>query len=704
MENNIYGILKKYFGYDTFRESQEEVIGSILSRHDTLVVMPTGGGKSLCYQVPALLLDGVTLVVSPLISLMKDQVDSLKAMGISSEYINSSLSSVETSSILRKMSEGEYKIVYVAPERLNNPEFIQRISGVKISQLAVDEAHCISQWGHDFRRSYLGVAGFVENLVQRPVLTAFTATATPKVRGDIVKNLGINPKVFITGFDRENLKFSLVKGVNSLDYIKKYLKEHSGEAGIVYCATRKEVDAIYNELKDRKYKVGRYHAGLNDRERQVSQEDFIHDRIEVMVATNAFGMGIDKSNVRFVIHSNLPKDLESYYQEAGRAGRDGLDSHCILIFNPKDIKTQRFFIENNEFESSQEIIDIKYEKLSAMVNYCHTSKCLRSYVLEYFGENGMECCDNCSSCLDSGEEQDITVEAQKIISCIGRTKERYGVNVIVGILSGSRNKNILQLGLDKVSTYGLLSRYPQKEIRSLVDLLIGDGFIEVTTGEYPTLRLTEKAYGFIKNGEKLYRRTAVVEKTEVYGYSVAFEKLKELRLELAKEEGRPPFTVFSDATLREMAKTLPTSRDDLLNISGVGDVKFERYGNRFMSLMEEIKSQGTAEEKVVEEQVVKPPHLSSDEFTALLFSEGLSAEDVAQKRNLSTTTVIDHLIKSYNSGKSVDLSALYKAEEEKLIMEVVRELGEPKLKEIKQKLPDTISYETIRVVLALNKV
>ena len=703
MKLNSYEILKKYFGYEAFRKSQEKIIASILSGNDTLVIMPTGGGKSICYQIPAMQLNGVTIVISPLISLMKDQVDSLKNMGISAEYVNSSLSAEETSSILRRAASGEYKILYVAPEKLQNTEFVQRISQVKISQVAVDEAHCISQWGHDFRRSYLGVSEFIEKLDSRPVVSAFTATATPKVREDIVRNLGIKPYIFVDGFDRENLKFSLVKGVNSLSYIKKYLREHSDESGIIYSSTRKEVDAIYNELKERNLRVGRYHAGLSDRERKSRQEDFIHDRIDVIVATNAFGMGIDKSNVRFVIHSNLPKDLESYYQEAGRAGRDNLDSQCVLIFNPKDIKTQRFFIENNEFESSQEIIDIKYEKLNAMVSYCHTSKCLRSYILEYFGDDAMENCSNCSNCLDSGEVQDITVEAQKIISCIGRAKERYGINMIVGILAGSKNQNILKLGLDKLSTYALLNRYPQKDIRALIDLLIGDSYIEVSNGEYPVLKLTKKAYYFIKNEEKLYRKVVMVEKAEVYEDSGAFEMLRKLRFEIAKAEGRPPFTVFSDTSLREMAKKLPVSREEMLGINGVGEVKFERYGEEFIALIENIKD-NSQKKSTTEETLIKPAHLSSDEFSVSLFKNGMAVEEISQKRNLGENTVIGHLVKNFGKDKELDLSPLYTAEEEKLVIDAVEELGSSKLKPLKDKLPENISYATIKIVLAVNQV
>ncbi|WP_319370049.1 DNA helicase RecQ [uncultured Ilyobacter sp.] len=587
--SKISDILKKYFGYSSFRDGQEEIIENILNKKDTLGIMPTGGGKSICYQIPALVFDGITLVISPLISLMQDQVSALNAFGIQSVYVNSSLSQKESNEIFKNISADNYKIVYVTPERLENEYFIEQIKNKNISQIAVDEAHCISQWGHDFRKSYLGIPRFLEKIKSRPVISAFTATATPKVREDIVGNLKFTPEIFLNGFDRKNLKFSTVKGVNSLVYIKKYLKEHRDEGGIIYASTRKEVDSIYNELLSRGYKVGKYHAGLRDAEREDYQNRFVEDELDIMIATNAFGMGIDKSNVRFVIHNNLPKDIESYYQEAGRAGRDGLESNCVLIFNPKDILTQRFFIENNQFENSQEIIDIKYEKLNAMVNYCHTSKCIRSYILEYFGEDKIDNCNNCSNCLDTGHTEDITIEAQKIISCIGRTGERFGVNMIVSILSGSKNQNILKWNLDKVTTYSLMKDYKQKEIRAIIDLLIGDGYIEVLKGEFPTLKLSKKAYSFIRNRETFLRKTAVVDKKVSYEGEQYLEALKKLRYEIARGEGKPPYTVFSDKTLHEMSKYLPLNKEEMLEINGVGEIKFERYGVQFIDVIKKLK-------------------------------------------------------------------------------------------------------------------
>lgn len=578
-------ILKKYYGYTSFRPGQEEIIDSILDGNDTVGIMPTGGGKSVCYQIPALLLEGITLVVSPLISLMKDQVDALNDLGISSAYINSSLSSKEYNKIYRNLKLGIYKIVYVAPERLENEEFIYEINNLNISQISIDEAHCVSQWGHDFRSSYLNIIKFIWQLKKKPIISAFTATATPEVREDIIYMLKIKPNVFITGFDRPNLKYIVVKGVNSTSYIKEYLKEHTGESGIIYCATRKEVDSLYGELSKR-YKIGRYHAGMSDKERNENQEEFIKDNIEIMVATNAFGMGIDKSNVRFVIHSNLTKDLESYYQEAGRAGRDGLSSTCILIFNPKDIKTQRFFIENNQFGASSEIIKGKYEKLSTVINYAHTSKCIRSYVLEYFGELSVENCGNCSSCLDTRIEENITIESQKIISCIGRTKERYGINTIVSVLAGSKNASILKFKLNTQTTYGILKEYTQKEIRALMDLLVGDGYLEITTGEYPIVILTKKGKEFIKEKKEIFRKVEKIEKRVFQENMQLFEELKKIRKIIAEEENLPPYMIFSDKTLKEMSEKESSNQEDLLKVSGVGEIKLKKYGIRFLEKIE----------------------------------------------------------------------------------------------------------------------
>jgi len=699
-----YKILKKYFGYTSFKEGQEPIIKNILEGHDTLGIMPTGGGKSICYQIPALIFEGITIVVSPLISLMQDQVDTLNTLGISSIYINSTLKPKEMKTVYMEISNGDHKIIYVTPERFENSEFIDRIRMEKISQIAIDEAHCISQWGHDFRRSYLNVPNFIKQLPNKPIITAFTATATPKVREDIIKNLKFKPNVFINGFDRKNLKFTTIKGVNSLSYIKKYLKEHSDEGGIIYASTRKEVDSIYTELADRGYKVGKYHAGMSDIQRQQNQDDFINDRLSLMVATNAFGMGIDKSNVRFVIHSNLPKDLESYYQEAGRAGRDGLDAHCILIFNPKDIQTQIFFINNNQFESSEETMNIKREKLSAMVNYCHTSKCVRSYILEYFGDEKIDSCNNCSNCLDDGEVEDITIEVQKILSCVYRTEQRFGINMIVGVLGGSKNKSILNWNLDRSSTYGLLSDYSQKEIRALIDLLIGDEYLDVTKTEFPTLKLTKKAFEFIKNKEKLTRRVTKIQRKTTYEWEGSFDLLRKLRADIAKVEKKPPYTIFSDKTLHEMARYLPTDYEGMLDINGVGEKKYERYGTQFLEVIKEIKGDTSPIE--IKEIIKKDPKPkksstkdSSHRISYQLFLEGKSITEIATERKSKFDTILNHLFKCIDEKLEVDLSKIVDDGNKRLILSAIKKIGGTTLRPIKDELPDNIEYYEIKTVL-----
>lgn len=699
-----YEILKKYFGYTSFKEGQEPIIKNILDGFDTLGIMPTGGGKSICYQIPALIFDGITIVVSPLISLMQDQVDALNTLGISSIYINSTLKPKEMKTVYMEISNGDHKIIYVTPERFENSEFLDRIRLEKISQIAIDEAHCISQWGHDFRKSYLNVPNFIKQLPNKPIITAFTATATPKVREDIIKNLKFKPNVFINGFDRKNLKFTTIKGVNSLSYIKKYLKEHSGEGGIIYASTRKEVDSIYTELNDRGYQVGKYHAGMSDIQRQQNQDDFINDRLTLMVATNAFGMGIDKSNVRFVIHSNLPKDLESYYQEAGRAGRDGLDAHCILIFNPKDIQTQTFFINNNQFESSEEIMNIKREKLSAMVNYCHTSKCVRSYILEYFGDAKIENCNNCSNCLDDGEVEDITIEVQKILSCVYRTEQRFGINMIVGVLGGSKNKSILNWNLDKSSTYGLLSDYSQKEIRALTDLLIGDEYLDITKTEFPTLKLTKKAFEFIKNKEKLTRKITKIQRKTTYEWDGSFDLLRKLRADIAKVEKKPPYTIFSDKTLHEMARYLPTDYEGMLDISGVGEKKYEKYGIQFLEVIKEIKGDSSPIEVInITKKEPKPKKAStkdsSHRISYQLFLDGKSITEIATIRKSKFDTILNHLFKCVDEKLKVDLSKIVDDGNKKLILSAIKKVGRTTLRAIKDELPNNIEYYEIKTVL-----
>lgn len=586
MTNRALGALQEYFGYKNFRNSQEAVIDSILCGRDTLAIMPTGGGKSICYQVPSLLFEGITIVISPLISLMKDQVDSVKELGISAAYINSSLSNRQIQEIMRDVKEDKIKLLYLAPERLESIEFCETIKALNISQIAVDEAHCVSQWGHDFRTSYRYISKFIKSLHKRPVISAFTATATNEVREDIVRLIELdNPDIFISGFDRANLKISVLKLSNRLKYALEYVKENSEQYGIIYAATRKEVDNIYEKLTSEGIAAAKYHAGLSDEERKKNQEDFVYDRISVMVATNAFGMGIDKSNVRYVIHYNMPKNIESYYQEIGRAGRDGEKSECILLFSPQDIMTQKYLIEVSVENSERKINE--YKKLQCMIDFIHHNGCLRKYILNYFGEEtDYDECGNCSNCLIEGQYVDKTLDAQKVLSCIYRMKRDFGVSMIVDVLRGSSQKKILQYRFNELSTYGIMREYSKENLSNFINMLISHGFINLKEGEYPTVVLNTMSMKVLKGQEKVIFKEAVKAK-KIDVSNELFEILRALRKDIASREGVPPYFIFADSTLKEMSTRYPVSKEQMLDIGGVGNVKYERYGEYFIEAINE---------------------------------------------------------------------------------------------------------------------
>ncbi|WP_040194857.1 DNA helicase RecQ [Clostridium culturomicium] len=609
MQSRIYEVLEKYYGYKEFRKGQKEVIEHILSGNDVLTIMSTGSGKSICYQVPALVLDGLTIVISPLISLMKDQVDAMRDMGIPSAYINSSLSTTEFNEVMEGIRNEKYKILYIAPERLDSYEFYGVVAGVNISQIAIDEAHCVSQWGHDFRSSYRRISGFIDRLNKRPIITAFTATASKEVRQDIVKLLRLqSPKIFITGFDRENLSINIIKGENKKKFLMKYLEKNKENSGIIYAATRKEVDNIYKDLYEKGFSVARYHAGLSDEERSNNQEEFIYDRIKLMVATNAFGMGIDKSNIRYVIHYNMPKNIEGYYQEIGRAGRDGEKSECVLLFAPGDIHTQKYLIEvgveNPERKNNQ------YKALQQMVDFVYSNDCYRSYILNYFGEQYGEQCGNCSNCLNEGEILDKTVDSQKVLSCIYRMKRNFGSTMVIDVLRGSKNKKVLDLNFNELSTYGIMKDYSADNLKNFINTLISHGYLSQMEGTYPVLALNQKSMEVLRGQHKvLFKEFKVQEKKSVS--NELFDLLKELRFNMAKEAGIPPYIIFGDGTLREMSSKYPQSKEEFLEVSGVGEVKYNKYGAAFKEVIKnyikenkiEIKvKQKSTEDKVVKEE------------------------------------------------------------------------------------------------------
>lgn len=620
-------ILKTYFGYDSFREGQGEIIDTILSGRDALAIMPTGAGKSLCYQVPALLLPGITLVVSPLISLMQDQVKSLNEAGIHAAYINSSLTEGQINKALSFAARGVYKIIYVAPERLETASFLSFALHTPISMVTVDEAHCISQWGQDFRPSYLKIIDFVEQLPGNPIISAFTATATEVVKNDIARILKLkNPNVVVTGFDRENLYYQVehLTGKQKDIFIQNYIETHPNESGIIYCATRKNVDTLYEKLLKQGVSVTRYHAGMSNDIRKKSQDDFIYDRAQVVIATNAFGMGIDKSNVRFVIHYNMPQSMENYYQEAGRAGRDGEPAKCILLFSTQDVMISKLLLGSKDFEGMafQEIEQVKHQdsrRLQLMEGYCMTTSCLRNYILEYFGETTHQPCDNCGNCHQEFEELDMTLDAKWVVGCITEMRGRYGQALVIGTLLGSKKARLKDIGATSYNCYGQLENRTEADLRLLISQMIRMGYIIQTEGEYSVLKagniedLQNKNTKIIIKKFKEKEKISTTKKhktsfkkdsfsasaesssadstaTNSSRNSALFEALRQLRLQIAKEESVPPYIVFTDRTLIDMCSKLPQNEDEMLNVSGVGQNKLKKYGQRFLQEISAFQS------------------------------------------------------------------------------------------------------------------
>ena len=592
-------VLQRVFGYSAFRGGQEALIDAQLQGRDAFGIMPTGGGKSLCYQIPALLLEGVTLVISPLISLMRDQVMALKNAGVAAAYINSSLTPAQIRLVYRNIQSGMYKIIYVAPERLLTDGFLEAIQARKVSLVTVDEAHCISQWGQDFRPSYLKIVDFLNILTPRPVVSAFTATATEAVRQDIAQILQLrDPLRVVTGFDRPNLRFEVQRPKQKLPALIELVQQRRDKAGIVYCATRKAVEEVCENLQLNGIAATRYHAGLPDEERRDNQEDFLYDRKTVMVATNAFGMGIDKSNVSYVIHYNMPQSLESYYQEAGRAGRDGAKAECILLYAPGDVQTAKYLIQHPALsgELSQEELEQKQrqdlERLDVMVNYCKTQSCLRGYILDYFGQEHESFCGNCSNCSAELEERDITDQARMILSCVQRMSAKLGYSLgltsVVRTLLGSRDKRLLQLGLDKLGSYGMLRKLGKDDLRAMAESLESQGYLE-TDPVHGGVSLTQKAQGVLFEGKTVSMRLPKAEASAPVSSPVGGEQspdllamLKRLRWKIAMQESVPAYIIFSNATLEDMARKAPTTLEAFAKVNGVGSVKVKRFGEVFV--------------------------------------------------------------------------------------------------------------------------
>lgn len=660
-------VLHKYYGYTSFRKGQENIITSIINKEDVLAIMPTGGGKSICYQVPALCLDGITIVISPLISLMKDQVDALKTIGVKARLINSSLSNSEYNEALEEIENDECKIIYIAPERLDSMDFVNIIRGKNISQVAIDEAHCVSQWGHDFRVSYKKIPYFINRLDKRPIVTAFTATASNEVREDIINILNLhNPAVYITGFDRENLSINIVKSSSKNKYTLDYVENHKNESGIIYASTRKEVETIYEGLLKRNYSVAKYHAGLSNEARKEYQENFINDDIKIMVATNAFGMGIDKPNIRWVLHYNMPQSIENYYQEIGRAGRDGEDSECVLLFSPGDVHTQKYLVEVGI--ENPERKRVQYKKLQQMVDLVYSNTCYRKNILNYFGEIFLEDCNNCSNCLNEGEVVDKTLDAQKVISCIARMKRSFGATMIIDVLRGSKNKKVLDLGFDTLTTYGIMKNYSNEDLKTFINTLVSHGFLDVVEnigprGSFPTIKLNEQSLKVIRQEIKVEFKEDKVTKSR-YVENELYEMLVSLRSEIAKEEGIAPYMVFGDATLKNMASVYATNKEEMLNISGVGQIKYEKYGKRFEDIIEKYIEEKNIDKSKLNTVSGKSTGLNSEYFNV---TTDKKLYERLRDYRLSVSKlegVLPYMILSSNTLK--EISGRYPLDEEQL--------------------------------------
>ena len=710
-------LLKKHFGYENFRQGQEDIIYHILNMEDCLGIMPTGAGKSICYQIPAMIFDGITIVVSPLISLMKDQVDNLNQVGIPATFINSTLSTFDYAQTINNILNNVYKIIYIAPERLATDSFLNLLKQLNVSMFAIDEAHCVSRWGHDFRPSYTEIANIILNLDTRPVVAAFTATATEIVKEDIIGLLHLQtPFTLTTGFDRPNLYFSVETPINRKQFLFDYVKNNQDKSGIIYCLTRKTVDSIYDDLLEFGIAVSKYHAGMSEKQRTNNQNDFVYDKTCVMVATNAFGMGIDKSNIRYVLHYNMPRDLESYYQEAGRSGRDGDNANCILLFNRSDIVTNKLLIEQG---NPNQNYSNEYEKLNDMVDYCNTDKCLRKYLLEYFGETpDFDECDNCGNCNSEIEVTDITTDSKKILSCIRRMNERFGMGLVTDVLKGSNSAKIRSLGFDSLSTYGLMKDYSKDTIKNIISFLISEGYIISTGDKYPILSLSASANDILfknksvfikKKIEKLSNSTTqnknISNNSNIENLQYdenLFSLLKSVRMSIAKNLHIPPFIVCADISLKQMSTFFPLTVESLLQIHGIGAHKVEQYGEVFLNAISNyvIENNIDVSSKSCEvnsfASVLTEKKEETHIITYNLYNGGKSIDEIANIRELTKTTIENHLLKCYENDLDIDLTRCVNTQYENDIISAIDKLGCEKLKPLKEILPNEVSYFDIK--------
>lgn len=715
IEIDIYDVLSDYFGYDQFKNGQKKIVEAVLEGKDALGIMPTGGGKSLCYQLPSILLDGLSFVISPLISLMKDQVDFLNEIGVPATFLNSTLDELELNHRIEEIKQGKYKLIYIAPERLNTYLFKNLVKDIKIAMVAVDEAHCISQWGHDFRPSYREIPKFINSLSYRPVVSAYTATATQAVLEEIKVLLELHsPVESIIGFDRPNLFYEVNKVSNKFEFISNFInKNYANKSGIIYCATRKTVESISLKLNQAGFNSLPYHGGMNSNLREKNQDKFIFDKVDIIVATNAFGMGIDKPDVRFVIHYNMPQNMESYYQEAGRAGRDGEPSHCILLYSPADTVKQKLLIQYNPTTPERE--KMLYKNLQYLEDYCHTNDCLRNKILSYFGEEiESKNCKNCGNCLDDSEMVDISVESQKILSCIYRVNQRFGSTIIAQVLKGSKNKRILQFGLDRVSTYGIMKDYDTSVLREMIMTLVSKGYINMTSDKFPILKLNNNSMDVLRGKTQVYHKKRLLQKkaTPKKAKNLSdnfnedlYSKLKEYRYELAMKKGIPPFMIFHDSSLKEMASLFPIDKSSFLNIKGVGTKKYESYGRNFIKIIDEFLKNNDITPIKTNKRSNKDDLNLRYENTYKLYEKGLSLDEISRHIGFVPSTVVNHLQKCEEKGKYVNWNLfLDESIDEEKIITSIEKLGTEKLKDIKEDLPEEFDYLDIKIVMAKNKI